>query len=719
MPIRTYHRSRSRRTLVLVGQGILFAFLVLVLLAAGTFVFFAKDLPDPSRIDERLIAQSTKIYDRTGKIILYDIYGEEKRTVVPFEEIPDYAKWAAIAIEDQNFYRHPGIDVRAVLRAAFQNLAGGSLQGGSTITQQFIKNSILSPERTFVRKIKEAILALELERQYSKDEILGFYLNQIAYGSNAYGIEAASQTFFAKHARDLSPAESALLAALPKAPTYYSPYGSHIDELLSRKNLVLERMRDLGFISPEEAEEARNEKLVFSEAGAGINAPHFVFYVREFLVDRYGEEYLARAGLKITTTLDWELQRRLEEIVARQASNFGRLGPANAALVALDPKNGQILAMIGSKDYFADPEPAGCTPGLNCKFEPNVNVTIRNRQPGSAIKPVVYATAFKKGYTDRTVIFDVPTEFNTACSPAGTPIFAGARCYHPQNFDGRFRGPVTMRQALANSLNIPSVQTLYLAGLDDSLNTARDMGITTLRDRTRYGLSLVLGGGEVKPLELTAALSVFAAEGERHPTAAILKIEDASGETIEEFEDEPVRVLDRNIAREISNILSDNEARTPVFGPSSPLAFADRAVAVKTGTTDEFRDAWTIGYTPSIAIGVWVGNNNNVPSTQPGVTVAAPLWREALLASFEELELASESFNPPEPREGNKPILNGEYVVNGEIHTTLYYLQKDDPLGPPPVEPDPQYFNWEAAVRASLGVPPPIDESTTIEGFPG
>lgn len=676
--------------------------MALVLVGVGTFVFFAKDLPDPGRLDERFVVQSTKIYDRTGKSILYDIYGEEKRTVISFTEIPEHVKQAAIAIEDQNFYRHPGIDVRAVIRAAFQNLVGGSLQGGSTITQQFIKNSILSPERTFVRKIKEAILALELERRYSKDEILSFYLNQIAYGSNAYGIEAAAQTFFSKHARDLTVAESALLAALPKAPTYYSPYGSHLDSLLARKNLVLERMRDLGFITPNQAESARNEELNFGEAGTSINAPHFVFYVRELLEERYGEEYLARAGLKITTTLDWELQRKLEEIVARHAEQSRQFGVGNVALVALDPKTGQILAMVGSKDYFADPEPAGCRPGVNCTFEPNVNVTVRNRQPGSAIKPIVYATAFKKGYTDQTVVFDVPTEFNTICTAAGTPIFAGAQCYHPQNFDGRFRGPVTFRQALANSLNVPSVQVLYLAGLDESLNTARDFGITTLTDRTRYGLSLVLGGGEVKPLELTSAFGVFATEGERRPPAAILKIEAAEGEVIEEFKATPTRVLEPDIAREISSILSDNEARTLVFGPASPLAFTDRAVAVKTGTTDEFRDAWTIGYTPSIVVGVWAGNNNNDPSTQPGVTVAAPLWREAILATIEELGLPSESFNPPEPRKGGKPILDGQYVVNGEIHTILHYIQKDDPLGLPPVERDPQYFNWEAAVQAQF-----------------
>lgn len=714
MATRAYHRSqRPRKALAALIQGVLFLFLALILLLVGTFVFFAKDLPDPSRLDERFVVQSTKIYDRTGKIILYDIYGEEKRTIIPFEEIPEYVKQAAIAIEDQNFYHHPGIDIRAVIRATFQNLSGNSLQGGSTITQQFIKNSILSPERTFVRKIKEAILALELERQYSKDEILGFYLNQIAYGSNAYGIEAAAQTFFSKHARDLTVAEAALLAALPKAPTYYSPYGSHFDALLARKNLVLERMRNLGFLSPAEAEAARNEELNFGEARTAINAPHFVFYVRELLEERYGEEYLARAGLKITTTLDWELQRRLEEIVVRHAEQFTRFGVANAALVALDPKTGQILAMVGSKDYFAAPEPAGCRPGVNCTFEPNVNVTVRSRQPGSAIKPIVYATAFKKGYTDQTVVFDVPTEFSTACTAAGTPIFAGAQCYHPQNFDGRFRGPVTFRQALANSLNVPSVQVLYLAGLDESLNTARDFGITTLTDRSRFGLSLVLGGGEVKPLELTSAFGVFATEGERHPPAAILKIETAEG-VVEEFKDAPTRVLERNIAREISSIISDNEARTLVFGPASPLAFIDRAVAVKTGTTDEFRDAWTIGYTPSLVVGVWVGNNNNTPSTQPGVTVAAPLWREAILAAIDELALANESFNPPEPREGNKPILNGQSVVNGEIHTTLHYLQKDDPLGPPPGERDPQYFNWEAAVQARLGppaAPPPPNSS--------
>ncbi|MDP3764736.1 MAG: PBP1A family penicillin-binding protein [bacterium] len=715
MPVRRFYNSRSFRFLKPIFLIFFFSAIVISALLLILFVVFARNLPNPYNLEDRNITESTKIYDRTGKTILYDIHGEERRTVVPFNEIPQVVKDATIVSEDRNFYKHKGIDFEAIIRAAWLSLTSDSLQGGSTITQQFIKKSILTSERTFSRKIKEAILALELERKYSKDEILNFYLNQIPYGINAYGIEAAAETYFSKKATELDLAEAALLASLIRAPSYFSPYGDHKEELIKRQHLVLDRMLELDYISKSDATKAKKEVLEFSKIRTSISAPHFVFYVKALLEEKYGEEYIEKAGLRIITTLDWELQALAEEVVATGAERNDKAGARNAALVALDPKTGQMLAMVGSRDYFKDPIPAGCTPGVNCQFEGNVNVVTRMRQPGSSFKPFVYATAFKEGYTDKTILFDIPTQFDTGCNPQGQPITLGAKCYAPRNFDFKFRGPVTVRQALANSLNIPAVQVLYLAGVDDSINTAEDMGITTLKDRSRFGLSLVLGGGEVKLLEMASAYGALATEGVRHPFASILRIEDNKGNILEEYKDEPVQVLDTEVSRMVTNILSDNVARTPTFGARSPLFFSDRPVAAKTGTTNEFRDGWTVGYTPSLVAGVWVGNNDNTPIKQePGVYVAAPIWHDFMVQAFDKLNLAPESFTPPHFPEVSKPILNGQYLINGEIHSTLYYVNKDEPTGPAPANPsaDPMFNNWETAVRSWFGPVPVVNKET-------
>ena len=710
MPHREFHRRKTYK-LIRFFIGVVIILVIFGLAGVFTvFIIFGRNLPDPSNLEDRTITESTKIYDRAGKIILYDIHAEERRTVVPFSEIPQVIKDATVVSEDRNFYTHGGLDFMAILRAGWEDLRGNKLQGGSTITQQFIKKSILSDERTITRKIKEAILALELERRYSKDEILNFYLNQIPYGANAYGIEAAAQTYFSKHAVDLTLAESAVLVALPRAPSYYSPWGEHLPELLARQKDILNKMSELGYISESDFKKAQGQSINFSKTRASIKAPHFVFYIKDILEKKYGEDYIATAGLKIITTLDWDLQQIAENVVAEGAKRNEALGAYNSALTAIDPKTGQILAMVGSRDYWKDPLPEGCDPGINCKFEGNVNVTTRNRQPGSAFKPFVYATAFKKGYTDKTMLFDIPTQFDTGCNAAGVPVYQGSQCYSPKNFDLKYRGPVTVRQALANSLNIPSVQMLYLAGVDDSINTAEDMGISTLKDRSRFGLSLVLGGGEVKLLEMTSAFGVLATEGVKHSPTPILRIEDSKGKVLEEFSDEPVSVLDSEITRMVSDILSDNVARAPVFGSRSALYFPDRPIAAKTGTTNEFRDGWTIGYTPSLAVGVWTGNNDNTPIKQePGVYVAAPIWRAFFQQAFEKLNLPPESFTPPEKKIVTKPILNGEYIVNGAIHSTLYYIDRDDPAGPPPTNPanDPMFNNWESAVRAWFGAATP------------
>lgn len=687
----------------------------------GVFAYYSKDLPNPEKISQRQIIQSTKIYDRTGETLLYDIHGEEKRTIISFSEIPQRVKDATIIAEDDNFYHHFGLDLKGIIRAFLANFRGKKIkQGGSTITQQFIKNAILSSERTLTRKIKEAILSIELEIKYSKDEILGFYLNQVPYGSNAYGIEAAAITFFEKHARDLTLAESAVLAILPQAPSYFSPYGSHPEELKLRQEHILDRMASFGYINKTQADEAKKEELKFAKS-KGIKAPHFVMYVREYLDERYGKDFVEKGGLKVYTTLDWDIQKLAEDVISKRSEeNRKKYNSNNAALVAIDPKTGQILTMVGSKDYFGEPLPKKCISGKNCLFDPNVNVTVRPRQPGSSFKPIAYATAFKKGFTPDTIVFDLETEF----------AVEGAESYKPKNYDGKFRGPITFRQALGQSLNVPSVKVLYLAGVNETINTAEDLGITTLKDRSRYGLSLVLGGGEILLLEETSAFSVFAADGIKHPISSILKIEDGEGKILEEYQDKPIKVLDAQIARLISDILSDDEARAPIFGSHSNLYLEERPVAVKTGTTQENRDGWTIGYTPSLVAGVWAGNNDNTPMPKgDGVYVAAPIWNEFMKRAYEikKENWPVENFTKPEPITTDKDILNGKFaneikvkidkisgklateytppdlieeIIYRDVHSILYYIDKNNPQGEENGRKDSQFNNWEPPVIA-------------------
>jgi len=733
-----------KKVLILSGYFVLAA----VILIAGLFIYFAKDLPDPSKISERQITQSTKIYDRTGTVLLYDVHGEEKRTVVPFDQISQNLKNATVVTEDAGFYSNFGVDIKGILRAAWRILTRQpNAGGGSTITQQFIKNTMLTSEYKLTRKIKEAILAIELNGKYSKDEILGFYLNQIPYGSNAYGAEAAAQTFFSKSAKDLDLAESAILAALPQAPTYYSPFGSHPEALKARQEYVLDRMEKLGYASKDEVQAAKNEKLNFAMNTQSIKAPHFVMYIKEYLEQKYGQDTVENGGLKVYTTLDWDLQQAAQQIVEDGvANNQKKYGAYNAALTAIDPKTGQILVMVGSKNYFATSSPANCDPGKNCRFEPNVNVAIRDRQPGSSFKPFAYAKAFEKGFTPETILFDLKTEFNSNCPPdANQDEFNGNKCYNPQDYDGNFRGPVTMRQALAQSLNIPSVKTLYLAGIPQTIQTAQAMGITTLSDPNRYGLALVLGGGEVKLIDEVAAYGVFAADGIKNEKTAILKIEGSKGDVLEEFTPKPTNVINPQIARTISNILSDNEARAPIFGAASPLFIAERPTAVKTGTTQEYRDAWTVGYTPSLVAGVWAGNNDNDPMAKAGAGMyaAAPIWNAFMKKAYEiktnntiqaangfALQKDPEQFIGPEPLAvSTKAVLTGQIFsdkkiridkISGklatdltppdlvqevpfqEIHTILYYVDKDNPLGDPPQNPaaDPQFLNWDTPIQA-------------------
>jgi len=591
------------------------------------FAWYAKDLPTPGKIKNMQMAASTQLFDRNGKPI-YAVHGDIKRNLIESKDIPETVKQATITAEDRNFYKHHGIQFTAILRALYYNITGkkGYISGGSTITQQYVKNALLNPKKTFTRKIKELILSIEIEVMYSKDQILTMYLNQIPYGSNAYGIEAASETYFNKHAKDLSLAEAATLTALPQRPTYYSPYGTHPDKRLARVNYILDSMADLKYISKDDATKAKEEakNIKFAEPHEYIVAPHFAMYVKELLAEKYGEQMVEEGGLKVITTLDLDKQAKAEEAIESGAERrFDGINASNAAMVSIDPKTGQILSMVGSIDFF------------NKDIDGQVNVADSARQPGSAFKPVVYATAFKDKYNPAFTLWDVRTDFGN---------------YTPRDYDGSTRGPVSMRKALAGSLNIPAVKTLYLAGIDKSLKTAHDMGITTLNDPKRYGLSLVLGGGEIKLVDLTTAYGVFANQGKLAPTTVILKVTDSSGKVLDEYKEGQGKkeALDPQIAYEISSILSDNEARSYMFGSHSALYFDDRAVAAKTGTTSEYRDAWTVGYTPSVVTGVWVGNNDNSPMTAgaAGAMAAAPIWHQYMEAILEGTP--NEDFNRPE-----------------------------------------------------------------------
>lgn len=602
-----FGKKPGSHTIIKVFGGLFLLGLLFVLIL---FAYYSKDLPDPNKLNSRLIAESTKIYDRNGEL-LYNVYDEAKRTLIDFGTMPQSIKDATVAIEDKDFYKHKGLDFSRIVSSTILNVINLDLtgQGASTITQQFIRNALLTREKLFSRKIKEAILAIQIERKLSKDEILKLYLNEVPYGSNAYGIQAASQTFFDKNASELSLAESAYLAALPQSPTTLSPYGPNRDRLEARKNTVLQLMYDQGYITQEQRDGAQNEQVEFVPPRNVLTAPHFVLYIQDVLVKKYGEKMLREGGLQVTTSLDLSMQKIAEETVAEQGEkNQSQYGASNAALVAIDPRNGQVMAMVGSRDYFND------------EIEGKVNVAMRPRQPGSSFKPYVYATAFKEGYAPANMLMDVVTNFGNF----------GGEDYVPQNYGGKIFGPVSMRQALAGSLNIPAVKTIMLVGIKDAIDTARAMGISTLTDSSRYGPSLVLGGGEVLLIDHVSAFGVFATGGIRHEPVTILKITDSKGDVLEEHDEqnEGKRVLDEQVAFLINSVLSDNGARSFIFGAQNRLTLPGRPVAAKTGTTQNYKDAWTVGYTPQLAAGVWVGNNNGT-EMRPGAdgsVVAAPIW---------------------------------------------------------------------------------------------
>ena len=689
----------------LIVFGIILA-LIGIIFTAGLFAWYSKDLPSPDKIIDRSIAQSTKIYDRKGEKILYDIHGSERRTLINIEELPDYVINSTIAIEDKNFYHHKGFSLWAMFRTAITNILRGRMAGGSTLTQQFVKNAILTSKKRISRKIKELILSYQIEKKYSKEEILKMYFNEIPYGSVAYGVESAANIYFDKHAKNLTLAESAILAALPQAPTYYSPYGSHKDELMGRQQYILDLMVKQEYISKQEAETAKQEKITFKKRRDDIFAPHFVFYVREQLNAILGEKFIEQAGLKVITTLDYEKQEIAEQIIKEKTEKYPEIWKAeNAALLNIDIQNGDILVMVGSRDFFDE------------EIDGQVNVTLAERQPGSSIKPFIYSRAFEKGYQPETILFDVETTFKTDIED-----------YTPVNYDLETHGPVSLRKAFAGSLNIPAVKLMYLVGIEDALDLLKKFGYSTIKDAKNYGLSLILGGLEVKMIEHLNSFATLAREGIKKPIRAILRVEDATGEVVYEVEEEKgKRVIDVEIARKINSILSDNSARSFIFGENNYLTLGSRPVAAKTGTTSDFNDAWTIGFTPHTATAVWVGNNKNEKMIEgaAGGAIAAPIWK----AYMQEVtkDHPATGFAEYEKQEIDKPMLGGEMAQKIEVkidkmsgllatdytppttieeklfykvHSILHYINRDDPLGTIPSKPesDPNYISWEESV---------------------
>ncbi len=653
-------------------------------------------VPDIGSFATRQVNQSTKIYDRTGQVLLYDYNRDAKRNIVPIADMSPHTINATIAIEDSSFYAHGGIRFTSIVRAIFADVLGGTLsQGGSTITQQVVKNELLTSKKSVIRKIHEWALAIKLEQIYSKEQVLETYLNNIPYGRTLYGIEAASESYFGRTAKDLSLAQAAYLAAMIQAPSYYSPYGTHLTELNARKDIVLERMYTLGFIDETAYAAAKIEQVSFAPAGQNaIIAPHFVFYILNLLEEKYGANALM-SGLKVTTTLDADLEVKAESIVNKYAlENVKKFKASNASLVAIDPSTGQILAMIGSRNFF------------DKEIDGQYNATLALRQPGSTMKPFIYSLALMRGYTRDTVIFDTPTQFSTACEPSDN-FNNTTPCYAPKNYADDFRGPMTFETALAQSINIPAIKVLYLVGIQNAIDLAKSFGLATLGDPNQYGLTLVLGGGEVRLLDLTSAYAVFANDGVKNPPTGILEVVDARGNVFVPYPQQPSLVLPENIARDMSAMLSDAPARLPVYPLNSSLSFSGYDVAVKTGTTDDTRDAWVIGYTPSIALGVWVGNNDNSPMVKlVAGLIAAPMWHEAMAYALSKYPKTY--FGEPSPIPATVlPMLQGNWRISdaqGTVvpHSLLYWTDKNNPQGPPPTNPaqDPQFAYWEYGITA-------------------
>jgi penicillin-binding protein 1C len=661
-------------------------FLVFIFLLVSFFVFLftiqSVYLPSPDLLGEKIVSGGTEIYDRTGKILLYKV--GFRRSWVNFEDIPENVIKATLIAEDQNFYSHHGISFKGILRSIYLNLKTKSLEyGGSTITQQLARNLFLTKEKTLLRKINEIILALKLEQKYSKNEILTYYLNSIYYGEGNIGIRAAADYYFDKKLKDLTLSEAVILASIPKAPALYAPVSKeNIERLKKRRDYLLSKLKEEGWIDEKEYNFALNEEIKITKTKyAGMIAPHFVIEVLNELKNKFPNLKLEEVNLKVISTLDYDLQKIAEKAVIEGAKrNKEKYGGSNAALMAMDPKTGEVLALVGSKDFFDE------------TIDGQVNVPFRPRQPGSAFKPISYAALFELGYPDKTIVFDVPTNFGN---------------YKPQNFDKKFKGPITLRQALAESRNVPSVKVFYLADPERVVDLARKAGITYLKDWQNYGLSLGLGTAEIRMADLIRFYGALANDGKLVSQGLILRIIQDK-KVVYEHKPEEKEIVSSETARILNDILKDIEARKGLLQASLPLTiFPGYEVALKTGTTQFYQDAWTFGYTPNIVVGVWAGNTDGRRMNSLGASLVAalPIFHQFLSSAISLGKIQPESFIPPEERIVDKPMLNGSWISSYGIHDILFYVDRKNPLGPIPEDPslDPQYFLWEEGVRKWLG----------------
>ncbi len=629
----------------LVKPLLIFSSLFIIAISVSFYFLILKDLPSPNKLQQREQRLTTKILARDGSL-LYKIYRNQNRSLIKLENIPPYVINATIAVEDKKFWSHPGFSIEGIIRALTKNIkASETAQGGSTITQQLVKNTLLSNEKTYIRKIKEVILAIQVELIYTKEEILQMYFNEIPYGGTAYGIEEASETYFGKSVNELNIAEAAMLAGLPSAPTKYSPFGANPEFAVYRQKYTLKRMLEEGYITPNQYQQENERKIYLKSPVSEIKAPHFVMFVKDILVNKYGNRMVEEGGLEVLTSLDPDIQQIAQKAVTEEINKLIPMQVTNGAVLVTNPKNGEILAMVGSRDYF-DTENDG-----------NVNITIQQRQPGSSIKPITYALALKSGLTPNSIIQDQPVIY-----PDGPGIW-----YQPGNYDGKFHGPVTLKTALASSFNIPAVKLVDKFGVNNMINLAEKMGITTWKDRSRFGLSITLGGGEVKMIDMAVVYGVFANNGIRVDLNPILKVSDAKGKILNDYTCNSTfsisrvsaftdnshdcnykQVLDPVVAYQISTMLSDDYARSPAFGFNSLLNIPNNQVAVKTGTTNDKRDNWAIGYTKNAVVTVWVGNNDNSPmsAVASGITGATPIWRNTMDGILNKNK-QTEVFTPP------------------------------------------------------------------------
>lgn len=660
------------------------------------FAWYSRELPKPGEVVRRQ-GFSTQIYDREG-VLLYDLYDQKRRTPIDIKQVPDTLKQATIAVEDKDFYNHKGFDIMTVVRIPYNLVFKHRVVGGSTLTQQLVKNALLTNEKSLSRKFKELVLSLQIEKNFSKDQILEMYLNEAPYGGTAWGVGTASEVYFNKPVSELSMLESAILAGLPQRPSAYSPYGGKTDSdgtplWQVRTKGVLRRMKEDGYLTDLAYEEALSQlpEIKFEKAPEQINAPHFVFYVRDKLAEMYGEETVETVGLKVTTTLDLDLHKQAQAIVKEEVDAVrDKLNVNNGAAVILDPRTGEILSMVGSSDY------------ANSDIGGQFNVVVDGlRQPGSAIKPITYLALFQRGYTPASMLVDAPTKFQASSNESK---------YTPVNYDGRFRGPVSIRNSLGSSLNIPAVKALSIVGVDNFLSLAYEMGLPTFEpneaNRKRFGLAIALGGADVHMLELASAYSAFANQGQKVEPVSILKVEDRSGKVL--YEHKQVRgpqVMTPEEAYLINDILSDNNARAIGFGTNS-LLNTGKAIAVKTGTTNEKRDNWAIGWSQEVLVAAWVGNNDNtkMKDVASGVSGATPIWRRIILKAL-EMGYQAPSWKAPDGieqvmvdsisgyLEHDEFPARPESVIKGSlptmpdpIHTKLKVCQGD----PSKLAPDPE-----------------------------